>query len=475
MSKIHGMMDVGKRSMMNSQTALQTVGHNIANKSTEGYSRQRVEIQAAEPVGIGKLRIGTGSKSAAVTRTNNPYLEKQIQKEQAGLGFLEGKADAMTRVEQVYNEQLNKGLNSFTTEFFNAFREFANNPESLAGRTQVKETADYLTKDFARVNKQLVEIQRDLDQQVAVQIDQVNELTKEIASLNEKIMSVEKSGGYANDERDRRDLLIKQVGQKINIRWAEGEDTQVTITAGNNALLVTGNEAKTLTTRPTGETDKKGEGNFDIFYHNQKTSEPVLVTDQLTGGSVGGLLEVRDKTIRGLLDQVDQMAYTLGTTVNELHGRGFDVYNKKGVAFFEMPNDVKGAAAKMKVSEAIANDVGRIASAAQQHAPGDNRVANAIAKLQFEGVVGESKATLDEFYNSMVGEVGIQTRRTEVAQESQKNIVNQLKNIRESISGVSLDEETTKLIEFQKSFDASARLIRTADEMFDTVLSLKRL
>ena len=112
------MMDTGKRSMMNSQTALQTVGHNIANKSTEGYSRQRVEIQAAEPNGIGKLRIGTGSKTAAVTRTNNPYLEKQIQKETAGLGYLEGKSDAMTRVEQVYNEQLNKGLNSFTTEFF---------------------------------------------------------------------------------------------------------------------------------------------------------------------------------------------------------------------------------------------------------------------------------------------------------------------------------------------------------------------
>ena len=128
MSKIHGMMDIGKRSMMNSQTALQTVGHNIANKSTEGYSRQRVELQTNEPVGIGKLRIGTGARSAAITRTNNPYLEKQIGKEQANLGFYRGRADALTRVEQVYNEQINKGLNQFIGDFFNAFREFANNP-----------------------------------------------------------------------------------------------------------------------------------------------------------------------------------------------------------------------------------------------------------------------------------------------------------------------------------------------------------
>ncbi|MEK7356024.1 MAG: flagellar hook-associated protein FlgK, partial [Bdellovibrionota bacterium] len=260
MSKIHGMMDVGKRSMMNSQTALQTAGHNIANKSTEGYSRQRVELQTAEPLGIGKLRIGMGAKSGGITRTNNPYLEKQIQKEQAGLGYLEGKADAMTRVEQIYNEQMNKGLNQFQTDFFNSFREFANNPESLATRTQVKETADFMTKDFKRVNVQLTEIQRDLDQQVAVQVESVNELTKQIAQLNEKVQMVEAGGAPANDERDRRDLLIKQLGEKINIRWAEGDDSNVTITAGNSALLVTGNEAKTISVQSTPESGAKGEG-----------------------------------------------------------------------------------------------------------------------------------------------------------------------------------------------------------------------
>ncbi|MEK7357135.1 MAG: flagellar basal body rod C-terminal domain-containing protein, partial [Bdellovibrionota bacterium] len=208
---------------------------------------------------------------------------------------------------------------------------------------------------------------------------------------------------------------------------------------------------------------------------NTERAEAMKITEQISGGSIGGLFEVRDKTIRGLLDQIDNMAYTMGMTVNELHSRGYDVYNKTGAKFFEMPTDVRHASRNLKVSEAIAKDPGRIASASQQNAPGDNRVANAIAKMQFEGVIGDNKATLDEYYNSMVGEVGIHTRKTEVARESQKNILGQLKNIRESVSGVSLDEETTKLIEYQKSFDASARLIRTADEMFDTVLSLKRM
>lgn len=475
MSKIHGMMDIGKRSMMNSQTALQTVGHNIANKSTEGYSRQRVELQTNEPVGVGKLRIGTGARSAAITRTNNPYLEKQIGKEQANLGYYRGRADALTRVEQVYNEQINKGLNQFIGDFFNAFREFANNPESLATRTQVKETADFLTKDFQRINRQFGEIRADIDQQIVTHVNEINEISREIASLNEKIRLVQSSGAPANDERDRRDLLIKQLGEKINIRWAEGEDGTVTITAGNSALLVAGNDAKVLETRATPETETKGEGSFDLFYRNNERAEPLKVTEQMTGGAIGGLLDIRDGTITGLLEDVDVMAHTLASSVNDIHSRGFDASNRQGGVFFAPPSGVRHAAAYLKLSDEVVEDPSRIASAAAAHAPGDNRIANRISQLQYTKIMGDDSATLDEYYNSMVGKVGIQARRAETAQESQKDILKQLSNIRESISGVSLDEETTKLIEFQKSFDASARLIRTADEMFDTVLNLKRL
>ena len=123
MSKISAMMDIGKRSMMNSQTALQTVSHNIANKSTEGFSRQRVEHQTAPPVGSGNLRYGMGARASNITRTNNPYLEKQILSEGSDLGFAESRAGALARVEEVYNEQLNKGLNKYMGDFFNAFRE----------------------------------------------------------------------------------------------------------------------------------------------------------------------------------------------------------------------------------------------------------------------------------------------------------------------------------------------------------------
>lgn len=474
MSRIWGMMDVGKRSLMNSQTALQTVSHNIANKSTDGYSRQRVELQTNVPVGSGKLRIGMGARAGSITRTNNEYLERQVEKQGNSLGFAQGRMESLARVEQVYNEQVNKGLNKFMAEFFNAFRELSNNPEGLAARTLVKESADFLTKDFSRVHDQLTSIQSDVDFQLASHVVEINGLTKEIADLSEKIQVVELNGSPANDERDRRDLLVKKLSSLVNIRYAEGDNGQMAITAGNSAVLVSGGSHRELFVASTAGRKGKREGNFDIFYRPTETGTPVNITRQLTGGRIGGLLDVRDNIANGLISKMDEMAYALAVEVNRAHVQGFDRYNEKGQVFFEIPSSVEDASKNIKVNDAVLQDVGKIAAGAQPNAPGDNRIANVLSSLQYKPVFGGTDS-LDNFYTSIVGELGVQSARAASEHESQKDIVKQLQNIRESISGVSLDEETAKMIEFQKSFDASARLIRAADEMMDTVLNLKRL
>lgn len=470
MSKISAMMDVGKRSLMNSQTALQTVGHNIANKSTEGYSRQRVELMTNEPASEGSVRIGMGARAGVITRVNNPWLEKQIQREGTTMGFADSRAEAMSRVEQVYNEQTNKGLNQYMTGFFNSFRELSNNPESLASRTMVREAGESMTKEFGRVVNQLKDVQEDLDGQLLTLTDEVNQMAKEIAQLNEKIQIVEVSGVPSNDERDRRDLLLKKLGEKIDISWAEGSDGHISVTAGSTGILVSGTTANELKAAKTDERDR-----VEIFFKSTANGTPVNITNQIRGGRMGGALEVRDEVIENFLGSVDRMAYTLAEEVNKAHIEGFDRYGKSGVLFFEMPEEVKGAAASLTVNRTIFNDVGRIAAGAQPGAPGDNTVANVISSLQNRQLMDGKSATFDDFYNTQVGQIGILTQRAVKNQESQRNVINQLQNIRESISGVSLDEETTKMIEFQKAYDASARLIRTADEMFDTILNLKRL
>jgi flagellar hook-associated protein 1 FlgK len=474
MSKISGVMTIGKRSMMNSQNALQTVSHNIANKNTEGYSRQRVDLATSEPAGIGASRMGQGSFTKAVTRINNPYLEKQIQNESNELGFGEGQTENLGRVEEVYNEQINKGLNRFLSDFFNAFRELANSPENTATRTLVKETAEFATQDFQRVHRQLTDIQRDIDQQVTSSVSEINGITKEIADLNEKIILVENTGAKANDERDRRDLLLKKLSKYLNIRWGESDTGLVTVTAGNTAVLVSGLEAGELKVAATPGTKTKREGRVDIFFQPADGKSWTNVTKQMTGGSIGGAINVRDNVVNGLLDRMDTLAYTMVKKVNSIHRQGYTLHGQQGVNFFKDLSSSEDASAMIDLSSKIYQDVGSIATAAVPDAPGDNRVANVIANLQYQKILDNDKSTLDDFYNGMVGELAVLTKKSRMVTEHQGNIVNQLNKVRESVSGVSLDEETVKMIEFQKAFDASARVIRTADEMLETVLNLKR-
>lgn len=474
MSKISAMMNTGQRSLMNSQAALQTAGHNIANKTTEGYSRQRVELLSSPPVGGGRTRIGMGARSAGVTRTNNPFLEKQILKEGADLGYFQSKANALGRVEQVYNEQLNRGLNKFIGDFFNSFRELSANPENLANRTLVRETSINLANDFARVSKQLKSAQDDIDHQLEAQVRQVNNITAEIANLNQKIQAVEISDVTANDERDRRDLLLKKLSELINVKWAEGDSGAVTVSAGSATLLVSGADSMQLLTVESLNPMSHRGVETRIMYKVKDSLQPTDVTGQITKGSLGGALEIRDQVIEKLIDDVDGMAYDLANEVNSVHRQGYNRYNQKGLDLFDIKGGRFNAAENIKLDERIEAEVGRIATAAIPDSPGDNRVANVISRLQYKKFASGGTSTVDELYNSFVGRVGVMAEQSNVRVDSQSNIVSQLKNLRESISGVSLDEETTKMIEFQKTFDASAKLITTADEMLDTVLSLKR-
>jgi len=469
MSKISAMLDTGKRSLMNSQTSLQTVAHNIANKSTEGFSRQRVEILSNVPITEGNLQIGMGARAGVVTRVNNPWLEKQIQREGTSMGYQDARAEALGRVEQVYNEQNNKGLNQYMTDFFNSFRELSNNPESLASRTMVRESAVSMTKDFQRVVGQLHDVQADINGQIGNTVGEINQMSKEIASLNEKIQTVEVQGVPANDERDRRELLLKKLGEKVDITWAEGRDGMVTVNAGRTALLVSGIGSMELKAQKLDGGEK-----VQVFFTGTG-SAPANITEQITGGRLGGSLEVRDHVIEDLLHHVDTMAYAVAKEVNTAHVEGFDKSGKPGVLFFDMPDQVAGAAGTLGLNKTVFNDVGRIAAGAKSGAPGDNSVANVISSIQYRQVMDDGRSTLDDYYNTQVGEIGTVAQRAVKAQESQKNVMSQLNNIRESVSGVSLDEETTKMVEFQKAYEASARLIKVADELFDTILNLKRL
>ncbi len=470
MAKIHGLLDMGKRGMMLNQSALQTTSHNIANKSTEGFSRQRVDIVTNPAVDEGRHRIGTGAMAASISRSNNPWLEKQIEREGSSLSFAEGRAGGLQKLETVFNEQTVKGLNGSITEFFNSFRELASNPESNVARTVVRDTSMNLVKNFQDMDRQVDSVQLDLNKQIETGIREVNGYVKEIAQLNERILNIETTGASANDERDRRDLLVKKLSEKLDISYAEDSKSgMLNITAGKTGILVAG------TTFEQVKTSLGQDNKTQVMYELSKDGLQVDITDQFKRGSIGGAIEVRDNIVQDLRSHLESLSYNISNEVNKAHNEGYDRTGKVGSDLFVIPQDGEFSVKDLKVNEAIINDASLIAAAAKPNSVGDNTTANVIHSLQFKNVMEEGKYTFDDFYNAKVGQIGILAQRANSGLESQQNIVDQLKNTRESISGVSLDEEATKMIEFQKSFEANARIIKMADEMFDTVLNLKRL
>ena len=474
MSRISSLMTIGRRSMMNSQTGLHTVGHNIANKETEGFSRQRVETVTNYALGSGKRRMGMGARAATVRRVNNPYLERQITSEMSDLATAKGRQQGLSRLEQIYNEQMVEGLSRSFAKFFNSFRELSTNPESMPRRTAVKESATVLVNDLHNIDTQLDEVAADINSQMKVSVDELNSYTHEIAVMNNKIQEVEITGGWANDERDRRDHLIKKLGEIVDIKWAEGEDSTVTVSTANDAILVVGGDAKRIEAVASSARPGKDEGDYDLYYFHHDFADPLLITDRIQGGRLGGLVDVRSGELAGLKQDMDKLAFTVANEVNKYHVQGFNSYNQSGNLFFEPLTEMAGAAEYVALSSEVMTDVGRIAAGADPNRPGDNRIANEIAELQYRKPMFDGHMSLDEFYNGIVGELGIKTAAANRDVEVQDNIVKQLNHMRESISGVSLDEEAAKMIEYQKHFDAAARLIRTADEVLETVINLKR-
>lgn len=471
---IANISNTGYTGLNAAKTAIATAGHNVTNTNTEGFSRQRVHTETTESRGgiAGKGLIGTGTRVSRVERVNDEYIEKQVRNGQRELSHYEEKDVAFKQIEDIFNEMNGDGLNRLISRFFNDFRKLANEPENPAIRQSIRESALSMINDFKRIRKDTDEVRRHMDAKLEGYAREVNGLSGQIADLNKKINEIQVIGGPANDLLDKRDLAIRKLGAYAEITTHQDRIGNVNVELRNFGPLVTGNRFETLSVERTPADDQgKLEGSFDLMTTGS-TGGPI--THLIKGGKIGALLEARDHSVTQILQRLDQLAYQMSEAVNQVHTQGHAPNGSQGINFFATLSGKEGAAEKLSLSEEIMASPDHIATAAIPDAPGDNRIALAISKLQAEKVAGDGQATFDEFYNSMVTEVGVATSQNRSSMNQQKDIMNQLSKIREQISGVSIDEETANLLQFQHAFEASAKVIQIADELMKTVLSLKR-
>ncbi len=484
------LLNIGRTGLNASKKSLETTGHNISNVNTEGYSRQRVNQTTNIPITKGGTIHGTGARVKSVTRINDDFVNKRLEKSISNSKFFEQRMDRMSQVEDIFNDLDTDGLNQVINRFFNSFRELANQPENETIRSVVRDQANLVVQDFQRIQGSLNSISAGIDGNMEAEVTDINQTLEHIASLNAKIRSLEAVNEEVGDLRDQRDLAVRNLAKSFKVHTYQDNKGQFVVAARGVGTLVTATQVQRL---QIGTSNKENStnglpGSADIFFEGKPAH---ILTKKFQGGSLASLAKVRNEEIVDIKNKIDSIAYNLTKSVNAIHRRGYvnrkievgeqgsvsDVDSKgmtTGINFFKEPTGPQDSALNMSLSSEVKEDLSNIVTALGPNSPGDNRISLAISKIQHERIVGDEESTLEEFYLQAVGKIGLEAGKAKLDSEQADGLKAQAISIRERLVGVSIDEEAANMVKYQHAYDASAKIMQTADEMFKTVIGIKR-
>jgi flagellar hook-associated protein 1 FlgK len=552
-ANIFSALNTAKLGLQTHQTAIEITGHNIANVQTEGFSRQEVTLEVNRPRRAGLAFLGSGVRATSVTRDFDQFLFNQILGESSTLGNFDIRNTFFQRLETIVNESSGVSLNNAMSEFFLAFDDLASNPTNLAARSAVLSAAGTLATVFNQLGSSLLQQRMNLDDAVAAEVTTINGMLDEVAELNRSIIKLENGNTPANDLRDQRDLLIKQLSEKVDVQLIDTNDNNTTLTLAGGTPLVVGTTVFQLSTLANS-----GNRGFRDVLVDDGAGGTINVTAEIQGGEMRGLLDMRDVETRDLIDQLDRLAAGLMEQVNGVHQQGIGLDGSSGNLFFEIltptvtigsqnlgtptvtavnasPSTVtvdkfqiqftglatfdvfnlttnqtvatglavggtvnianglaittgglpqngdtvdisisEDAAMNMALSSTVLNNTDKIAAGLSGIGDGQNalNISNLQNSLVFSSgafTPGAGNSTFDDFYNSLVSGLGSGSQSSRSILNQQEGVMLQLNSQRESISGVSLDEEMVNLIKFQQAYAASARMITVIEEMFDVL------
>ncbi len=449
-------LEIGKRALLSHQLSLQTIGHNIANVDTPGYSRQRVSLSATLPEVTAIGSIGTGVTALDIRQVRDLFLGQQYREAQKALGQWSYKNKTLTQIESLVNEPQDNALGAQLNSFWDAWTQLSTNADSPSSKANVVAEASKLVNGFHQLSQQLSDLRASIDSDIANVTNQINSLTGQIASLNQQIASSELGGTPANDLRDQRDKLTDDLSTLIDVRTVQKPNGSNLVYMGG-MVIVDGSDSF-----PVGVNvvNQKGVQTHEVVWKG--------TTVQLTNlnGQLYGLLQSRDQLIPDYLDKLNTLARSLVDQVNTIHQTGHAVDGSDGVPFFD-PRYTD--AATLRVNDALINDSSLVV--ASQGTDSDNLIALQMAGLREAKVLNNGTVTLNEYYSSLVGKLGIESQESDSFAKNYELLVQQVDNSRQSVQGVSLDEEMTNMIQAQHAYDAAARVITTMDQALDTVIN----
>jgi flagellar hook-associated protein 1 FlgK len=526
------------------QALIATTATNISNVNTPGYAKRTLELQTRMTEGrLGvEINVGSGVDLGAITRLADKYLTDQMFAATSEKNSTQVQNDFLGRIQGLFSlREDSNTISTALTAFFSAVNDLTADPSSIELRSNVIERGRDLCDSIRNTYQGLADLQTEADLRLGAEVQTVNSLAAQIATLNTEVAKKEVTGNVAADERDRREKLLQQLAEKVSYSMVESADGQVTVTLANGFALVYGSNYRELKvqTPSSGSEPPSLDGGVlsSIVYNYDSSGSSTLdLTQTLSAGTgtIGGLLAIRgyndsantsafdgDGILVEIASRVEAISRNLLTAVNEsylgpdrdagtaghqassgdLSGNAPDVYGLFNFEFSGTPADMDtdgnglpddlsdpalgidnfSSIIQMAFSDptrlAAALDAGSGAPAAAVFAPGDGRNLQVLAALASESMsftMGSFSltGTFDQVYNETVGAVGNYKTRAELNANVAEDKLVTAETKRDEVSGVSLDEEFTNLIKFQRAYQASARLIKIADDLLQQIVNL---
>ncbi|MCH8294015.1 flagellar hook-associated protein FlgK [Candidatus Poribacteria bacterium] len=451
MSNLLGSLEIGKRALNVQRMGITIAGHNLANVNTPDFARQRPEITGAEVTQIRQIR--------------DKFLEarfRQLTQDSAGSDV---ESERLRQLEVLFGDLSDTGITSVLSEFWDAFSDLTTQPESHAARITAIENGETLAAELKGLYLDFRQMHTDLDTEIQDEVTQVNQIAESIARLNREIIAIEGTGVNANDQRDRRAQHLTELSEIINFSVTEEDNGSTRLTIGGFALVdgVNVSELKkdTVSTASLGVTSSIGDASTTTIL--SEGGLPISITR----GKLAGLINVRDNRIPEMVERLDLLTNTLMDEVNDLHRSGYGLDGTTQIPFFS------GSSIKdISVNPLLQTHSEKLAVAGTIDAEGDNQIALAIAQKRHEKLFSDGTETFEEFNNSTIGIIGVYTQKARRQAENNELLLQQTQAIRESVSGVSIDEELSNLILFQRAYESAARYISIVDGLLETLINM---
>jgi len=460
MGSLTSLLSMAQNALEANQAAIDITSNNVANQNTAGYTRQVATWQETDSISLsGGAQVSGGASVTAVSQRDR-VLDQRVEQQTQAQSSSSTESTALAQLQSVFGLSATSTSASSTTigtdvdAFYNSLSALQANPSDSSTRQGVLNAAQTLASDLNSASSQVASQTASLNQQVVSVTGQVNSLTASIAQLNSQISSTSPTGDAGTLE-DQRQQDLTQLSQYIGFNQTTTQGNGITLTTTNGAILVSEGQSFALGTTVSG-------GNVavtDATGHN--------ITSGLTGGQIGGALAARDGAVATAASQLDALAYNIGTTVNAQNGAGADLTGVTGRAIFMGVTSQTGAAASIAMATTNPNYVA--AAAVGEGSSGSTNAAALSALGQTANVNGQTPAAFVASFLTQIGSAAQDASNNDTVQQAS---LTQLTTQQSSLSGVSLDEEAANLTQYQRSYEAAAKVFSIVDELMASALNL---